>query len=160
MVPVALDPRSTPAPQPPVAARSGEFWITTDAARFDLSVVHGFLERAPWSPGVSLETVQRAIAHSLAFGLFHGERQIGFARAISDRATFAYLADVFVLESYRGRGLGSWMVGVILAHPELRGLRRWLLKTREAHALYRKHGFVPLPKPERWMLRVPSSTND
>lgn len=142
--------------------RRGEHAVSTDPARLDLAVVHGFLARSYWSPGIPIETVRRAIAGSLPFGLYlvapdtpeGTERQIGFARAISDRATFAYLADVFVIEPFRGRGLGKWLVETIVSHPDLQGLRRWALITRDAHAVYRAHGFAPLASPDRWMERA------
>lgn len=133
--------------------RRGDYLISTDTALLDLATVHGFLTTSYWAAGVPLDVVQRSIEHSLPFGLYHGDRQIGFARVVSDRATFSYLADVFVLEAYRGQGLGHWLVETIIAHPELQGLRRWMLATRDAHALYRSAGFVPLRTPERWMER-------
>ncbi len=95
--------------------------------------------------------VERSIRHSLCFGVFDGDEQIGFARVVSDRATFAYLADVFILESHRGRGLGVWLMECIKAHPDLHGLRRWILGTRDAHGLYRKIGFQPLAEPAIYM---------
>lgn len=133
--------------------RRGDYLISTDATRLDLPTIHGFLTTSYWAAGVPFDVVQRSIEHSLAFGVYHHDRQIGFARVITDRATFAYLADVFVLEPHRGQGLGHWLVETILAHPELQGLRRWLLATRDAHALYRSAGFTPLQAPERWMER-------
>lgn len=137
----------------PYEARRGPFLVTTDRARLDLEVVHGFLRRAYWSPGVPRATVERAIAGSLAFGLFEHDRQVGFARAITDGATFAYLADVFVLETYRGRGLGVFLMECVMAHPALQGLRRFTLATRDAHDLYRRFGFTPLSAPDRFMER-------
>jgi GNAT superfamily N-acetyltransferase len=113
----------------------------------DLDRIHGFLTASYWARGIPRATVERSIRHSLPFGLFRERRQIGFARVVSDRATFAYLADVFVAEEARGRGLGTWLVATALAHPDLQGLRRWLLATRDAHALYRKLGFAPLADP-------------
>src|SRR4249920_3350231 len=98
--------------------------ISTDPSRFDLDVIHGYLSRSYWSPGIPRETVERSIAGSLCFGAFDGQRQIGFARVVTDRATFAYLADVFVLEEYRSRGLGRWLVSSVMAHPDLQGRRR------------------------------------
>jgi GNAT superfamily N-acetyltransferase len=127
------------------------FVISTDPARLDLAGIHGFLTTSYWAKGIPLATVQAAIAHSLPFGIYEGERQVGFARVISDTATFAYLADVFVLEGWRGQGLSKWLLTCILAHPDLQGLRRWLLATRDAHGLYRQAGFQPLPAPNRWM---------
>ena len=129
------------------------FTISTDPAKLDLAVIHGFLTTSYWSPGIARERVERAIRHSLPFGVYEGERQVGFARVITDYTSFAYLADVFVLDAYRGRGLALWLMETILAHPELQDLRRWLLATRDAHALYRKVGFDALPTPERFMGR-------
>src|SRR5262245_12808655 len=115
--------------------RRDGYVISTDPGRLDLELVHRFLTQSYWSPGIPFETVSRMIDHSLPFGLYDGARQIGFARAITDRATFAYLADVFVLEEFRGRKLGEWLVEVVVSHPELQGLRRWVLLTRDAHSL-------------------------
>jgi GNAT superfamily N-acetyltransferase len=127
--------------------------VSDDAGRLDFAVVHGYLTRSYWSPGVAREVVERAARGSLAFGLYDGANQIGYARVVTDRATFAYLADVFVLEAHRGRGLGVFLVEAVLAHPGLQGLRRWLLATRDAHALYARFGFGPLPEPTRYMVR-------
>lgn len=126
--------------------------LSDDPARLDLDAVHAFLTRSYWSPGIPRETVERAAAGSLAVGLYAPDgAQVGYARVVNDRATFAYLADVYVLEAHRGRGLGRWMVGQILAHPDLQGLRRWLLTTQDAHGLYERLGFVRAPFPERFM---------
>ena len=130
---------------------NAEFTLTDERATLDVAYIHAFLSTSYWAQGIPLETVSKSLDNSLCFGLWHGGRQIGFGRAVTDRATFAYLADVFIDPDYRGRGLGKWLVTCILAHPELQGLRRWLLGTRDAHALYRKLGFVPLPKPEIFM---------
>ena len=131
----------------------GGFTISTDPGRIDLDVVHGFLVTCYWAEGIPRALVERSIEHSLCFGLYHGDRQIGFARVISDRATFGYLGDVFVLDAYRGRGLGRWLMEVVHAHPDLQGFRRWVLLTRDAHALYRQAGYAPLARPERYMER-------
>lgn len=131
----------------------GGFTISTDPARIDLDVVHGFLTASYWAEGIPRVVVARSIEHSLNFGLYHQGRQIGFARVITDRATFAYLGDVFVLEAFRGQGLARWLMDVVHAHPELQGLRRWVLLTRDAHALYRQVGYTPLARPERYMER-------
>ena len=135
----------------------GEFVISSDAARLDLDVIHTFLSTSYWAAGVPMEVVKRSIDHSLPFGIYHaGDREsrlVGFARVITDYATFAYLADVFVIEAYRGRGLAKWLVEVIVGHPDLQGLRRWMLATRDAHTLYNKVGFTGLKSSERWMER-------
>ncbi len=127
--------------------------ISTDPHQLDLSVVHGFLTTSYWAAGIPLDVVRRSIEHSLPFGVYAGDRQIGFARVITDYATYAYISDVFVLPDYRGRGLGRWLVETLVAHPELQGLRRWSLATRDAHALYQHAGFTPISAPERWMER-------
>lgn len=128
------------------------FEVSDDTERLDLDAVHAFLTQSYWSPGVPRDVVERAATGSLALGLYDGETQIGFARAITDRATFAYVCDVYVLESHRGRGLGRWLMECLLAHPDLQGLRRWLLTTQDAHALYEHVGFVRAPFPERFMV--------
>ena len=131
--------------------RNGDFEISTDAARIDVATVHGFLAESYWAHGIPRHTVEQAIRNSLCFGIYRGKQQAGFARVITDRATFAYLADVFVLPGFRGRGLSKWMMECILAHPDLQGLRRWSLVTLDAHALYQKYGFRELATPDRWM---------
>lgn len=133
--------------------RRGNFLLSTDRALVDVNVVHAFLTEAYWCAGIPRETVERAIRNSLCFAVFDGQRQVGFARVISDFATYAYLADVFVIEEYRGRGLSSWLMECIVAHPDLQGLRRWTLATRDAHGLYAKYGFTPLEAPDRFMER-------
>ena len=114
-------------------------------------MVHAFLARAYWSEGLPAKTLARAVENSLCFGVYDEDRQVGFARVITDRATFAYLADVFILESHRGRGLSKRLVAAIRAHPDLQGLRRWSLATRDAHGLYAAYGFRPLAHPEYHM---------
>ncbi|HLT45894.1 MAG TPA: GNAT family N-acetyltransferase [Rubricoccaceae bacterium] len=131
--------------------------VSTDPARLDLDVVHRFLsEDSYWARGVPRDVVERSVRYALPFGLYHrapeGEAQVGFARVVTDRATFAYLADVFVLDAHRGRGLGQWLTACVLAHPDLQGLRRILLTTQDAHGLYEKAGFVRAPFPERFMV--------
>jgi GNAT superfamily N-acetyltransferase len=128
-----------------------EFEISTDAARVDVAAVHSFLTNSYWAAGIPRETVAHSIQNSLCFGIYRGQEQIGFARVITDRATFAYLADVFVLAAFRGRGLAKWLIQCILSHPDLQGLRRWSLITRDAHGLYQEFGFQQLRTPERWM---------
>lgn len=131
--------------------RRGEYIISTDKQRLDLTTIHAFLSTSYWAEGIPLETVQRAIEHSMAFGLYRDEQQIGFARLVTDYTTFAYVADVFVLEPFRGQGLSKWLLSVMREHPELQGLRRWLLGTKDAHGLYKQFGFTPLWWPERFM---------
>ena len=133
--------------------RRDRYLVTTDKTRLDLRVIHGFLRRSYWAAGIPSEVVERSIRNSLAFGLFYDEEQVGFARVVTDRATFAYLADVFVPEGHTGRGLGGWMVEVVLSHPELQGLRRWMLATADAHGLYKRYGFASLKSPEIFMER-------
>lgn len=128
--------------------------ISTDNARIDEEVVINFLATAYWAANRAPETTRRAIAHSLCFGMYHGDKQIGFARVTTDYATFGYIGDVFVVEAYRGRGLAQWLMECIVAHPELQGLRRWLLITRDAHGLYEKTGFGPLVHADLWMERI------
>jgi GNAT superfamily N-acetyltransferase len=130
----------------------GEFLISTDPARLDLDVVHGFLTNCYWAKGIPREVVARSIEHSLCFGIYEDSgAQVGFARVVSDFATVAYLGDVFVLESHRGRGLSKWLMQCVVEHPALQNLRRWILLTRDAHALYSKFGFTPVNAPERYM---------
>jgi GNAT superfamily N-acetyltransferase len=135
----------------PYVWRRGERHISTDPAELDMDLVHGFLTTSYWAQGISRELVERSIAGSIPFGVFESGRQVGFARVISDRATVAYIADVFVLPEARGRGMGRWLVETIVRHPELQGLRRWILFTSDAHGLYAKVGFVPARRPERLM---------
>ncbi len=135
----------------PFTARRDGYELSSDSARLDLDVVHGFLATSYWAQGIPRDTVIRALAGSLNFGLYHAQGQVGLARFVTDRATFAYLADVFVLPAHRGQGLATWLVGTALAHPSLQGLRRMLLATRDMHALYAKVGFTPLVHPERLM---------
>lgn len=125
--------------------RRGAYLITTHKARSDLEAIYGFLKTSYWASGIPAETVRRSVENSLTFGLFTEGEQVGFARVVTDYATFAYLADVFVLEPHRRRGLGRWMMEVVFSHPELQGLRRWMLATRDAHGLYRKYGFADTP---------------
>jgi GNAT superfamily N-acetyltransferase len=133
--------------------RRGEYSISTDKGRLDVAVIHGFLTMSYWAAGVPMDVVKRSIEHSLAFGVFKEDQQVGFARVITDYATFAYLGDVFILEPYRGRGLSKWLMEVIVGHPDLQGLRRWMLLTRDAHGLYRQVGFTEPSHPERYMER-------
>jgi GNAT superfamily N-acetyltransferase len=127
--------------------RRGDYTISTDAKCLDVQAIHAFLSRSYWSPDIPMALVRRAIDHSLCFGLFHHDDQVGFARVISDRATFAYLSDVYVLETHRGHGLSKWLIEVVRAHPDLQGLRRFMLATRDAHGLYRRFGFNEPARP-------------
>jgi GNAT superfamily N-acetyltransferase len=127
------------------------FTVTDDPARLDRDVIWRFLASSYWAKNVPRATVDRSLDNSLCFALLDGARQVGFARVVSDRATFAYVMDVFVLSEYRGRGLGKWLIACVTSHPDLQGLRRWILGTRDAHGLYRQFGFTPLKKPETFM---------
>jgi GNAT superfamily N-acetyltransferase len=132
--------------------RRGEFLISTERERLNLDVVHGFLTNCYWAKDISREIVARSVEHSLCFGIYEGSgAQVGFARVVSDLATVAYLGDVFVLESHRGRGLSKWLMQCIVQHPALQNLRRWILLTRDAHGLYSQFGFTPVKAPERYM---------
>lgn len=142
----------TAAPAP-FRAERGPYRISTDPALVDLDVVHGFLTTSYWAAGVARDVVARSIEHSLVFGVYHGDDQVGFARVVTDRATHAYLCDLFVVEGHRGGGIGRWLVTTVLAHPELQGLRRWVLATRDAHGLYAALGFTPLAAPATFMER-------
>jgi GNAT superfamily N-acetyltransferase len=133
------------------------YLISTDASMLDLEVVHGYLSKSYWAAGVPEDVVRRSIENSLCFGVYRGDEQAGFARVVTDRATFAYLADVFVLEEHRGQGIGKWLVEVILSHPELQGLRRWMLATRDAHDLYQRYAFTELARPGIFMERKDAS---
>lgn len=137
------------------------YTISTERGRLDLGVVHRFIsEESYWGQGRSLEVVRRAVENSFPFGVYHGDEMVGFARVVTDYATFAWLADVFVLKEHRGRGLSKWLMEVILGHPELQGFRRWALATKDAHELYRKFGFIDLHRPERWMERPDPSMKE
>jgi GNAT superfamily N-acetyltransferase len=131
--------------------RRGGYLVSSDPARLDLDLLHAFLSRSYWARGIPRELVARSLRHSVCFGVYEWGRQVGFARVISDRATFGYPADVFVVGSHRGRGLSTWLVQAVLAHPELQGLRRFSLVTRDAHGLHARFGFGALDAPERHM---------
>ena len=134
-----------------IETRHENLLISTDPARLDLDAITDMLSRAYWAKGRTREVIARYVQHSLVFGVYDGEKQIGLARIVSDYTTFAWLCDVFIHEDYRGRGIGKWLMETILSHPELQGLRRFLLATRDAHGLYAQYGFKPLSIPERWM---------
>lgn len=136
-----------------------EFVISTDKIKLNLQLIHNYLyNESYWAKNISIATVKKSIDGSCCFGLYVNEninslldKQVGFARVVTDYATFGYLADVFIIEEFRGKGLAIWLMEVIMAHPDLQGLRRWLLATKDAHGLYAKSGFLPLDKPERIM---------
>lgn len=133
---------------------SDGYVLSTDKLKIELHVVHSYLSNdSYWAEGIPIETVQRSIDNSLCFGVYFEKHQVGFARIISDFTTFAYLADVFVLPAHRGKGLSKWLMEVIMKHPDLQGLRRFLLTTMDAHELYRQYGFTEYPQPERMMTR-------
>jgi len=131
----------------PYEVRKNDFLISTDRSLLNLDIIHGYLSKESyWAMNIPRELVEKSIEHSLCFGIYHQQQQVGFGRLITDQATFAYLADVFVLESYRGKGLSKWLMESIHAHPELQGLRRWVLGTRDAHGLYAQFGWAELPE--------------
>ena len=135
--------------------RRGDLELSSDPARLDRSMIYAFLsEHSYWAAGVPRDVVERALDHSLCVGIYRQNQQLAFARAVTDRATFAYVADVFVLPDERGMGLGKWLVDALLRHEDLQGLRRWLLATRDAHGLYAQFGFVPLANPARILERL------
>ena len=149
---------ATMNPTNPMRWQRDGFAIDTDPARLDVDVIHAFLAASYWAEGIPRAVVERSIAGALCFGIYDQRdaarpRLAGFARVVTDRATVAYLGDVFVLEEYRGRGLSSWLMECIDAHPDLQGLRRWVLLTRDAHGLYRKFGWTSIAKPDRYMER-------
>jgi GNAT superfamily N-acetyltransferase len=135
--------------------------ISDEPERLQPEVIVEYLARAYWSNQRPRAVIEKSLKHSLCFGVYEGsyenQTQIGFARVVSDHATFAYLADVFILESHQGHGLGKWLVQTILEHPDLQGLRRWMLATRDAHGLYAQFGFVPLENPDRYMTKFDSN---
>lgn len=131
--------------------QTGEYTVSSDRSRFDVDMIYQFLTHCYWAEGVPRAIVERSIDHALCFGVFDGEQQVGFARVITDRATYAYIGDVFIVESHRGRGLSKRLMKAIMEHPDLQGLRRWSLVTNDAHGLYQQFGFRPIAKPERYM---------
>jgi len=137
-----------------VVMEMGRFLISTDRSKLDVDVIHRFLARSYWAAEIPRETVARSIEHSLCFGVYDNASQIGFARVISDFATYAYVADVFILEPYRERGLGKELMASIMAHRDLQGLRRWSLGTRDAHGLYAQFGFKPVDNPSPIMMEI------
>ena len=137
---------------PDLTLYKNDFCISTQQSKLDLKAIHQFLsEEAYWSKGIPFNKVVTAAANSLNFGLYLNEKQIGYARIISDFATIAYLGDVYVLPEFRGQGLSKWLMQTIQQHPDMQGLRRWILLTGDAHGLYRQFGFTPIAAPEKWM---------
>ena len=131
-----------------------QFTISTDPARLDVDAITDMLSRAYWAQGRTREMIAHYLQHSLAFGLYDGSRQVGLARVISDYTTFAWLCDVIIHEEYRGLGLGKWLMETVHSHPDLQGLKRWMLATNDAHGLYSQFGWVPLEHPGRWMMKI------
>ncbi|MGA2592186.1 MAG: GNAT family N-acetyltransferase [Bryobacteraceae bacterium] len=140
--------------------RRGDYLISTDPVRLNINLIHEYLSTSSyWASGRPLEVVRSSIENSLPFGVFKGPAQVGFARVVTDYATFAWLADVFVLQECQAEGIGKWLIGVIVAHPRLQGMRRWILATKDAHGLYAKFGFTALHAPERFMERFVDRPN-
>jgi len=129
----------------------GAYYISTSKEKLDIGYIHRFLSGSYWAENIPLEIVKKSIEHSICFGVYEGNRQLGFARVVTDYATFGYLADVFIDEDYRGRGLSKWLMEIIMGHPQLQGFRTWQLATRDAHGLYARFGFAIPDKPERIM---------
>lgn len=134
-----------------IETQKGNFTISTDPSRLDVDAIADMLTRAYWAQGRPRERTERALANSLVFGVYEGDKQIGLARIISDYSIFAYLCDVFIHEDYRAHGLGKWLMQTVISHPDLQGLRRWVLATHDAHGLYEQYGFTPLENPHNWM---------
>lgn len=134
-----------------VQAQSGEYEISTNPDLLDVTLIHAFLTQSYWSPGIPRSIVERAISNSLCFGVYRGAEQVGFARVVTDKATYAFLADVFILPAHRGKGLSKWLMQVIKGHEDLQGLRRFMLGTWDAHGLYKQFGFGELADPSRMM---------
>lgn len=137
-----------------VEAQRERFTISTDPERLDIDRIADMLSRAYWAVGRPPARTRRALQNSLVFGLYEGERQVGLARVITDYSIFAYLCDVFIQEEYRAHGLGKWLIETILAHPDLRDVRRWVLVTNDAHELYKKYGFGTIEDPQHWMQKL------
>ena len=130
---------------------NGRYSISTDPARLDFHAVHAYLTEAYWARGRAYETVVRAVQHSLCFGLYDGDAQIGFARVITDYTLFSYLCDVYILDGHQGQGLGVWLIRTVLEHPELQSVRRWTLATSDAHGFYARFGFAAMANTDKYM---------
>lgn len=135
------------------------FSISTDKSKLDISMIHNFLKSSYWAENISKATVEKSIKNSLCFGVYEGNKQVGFAKVVSDYATSALLRDVFILEFYRGKGLGKWLIKYILEYPELQNVQKWLLGTKDAHGLYHRYSFQNLTEPETIMVRLNSKAN-
>ena len=133
--------------------KKDNYTISTDKQKLDITTIHNFLTASYWSSGISLEKVKRSVEHSLCFGLYDGNKQIGFARVVTDYTLFGYLADVFVIEEYRGKGLSTWLMECVVNHPEIKDLRGWMLATKDAHGLYEKFGFKLIEDPGKYMTK-------
>lgn len=132
--------------------KKDNYLISTDKVKLDINLIHDFLcNRSYWAKGIPFETVKTAVNNSVCFGVYDGDNQVGFARVITDKSTFGYVGDVFVLDHCRGKGLSKWLMECIMKHPELQGFRRWIILTRDAHKLYEKFGFTPVKKPQNYM---------
>jgi GNAT superfamily N-acetyltransferase len=127
------------------------FTVSTDKSKLNIELIHEFLSKSYWAAGRTREAIERSIKNSLCFGIYNGNDQVGFARVLTDFTVFAYLADVFILEAYRGAGLGKKLIGTILSYPELKTIKRWMLATSDAHGLYSQFGFKGLSQPEKYM---------
>jgi N-acetylglutamate synthase-like GNAT family acetyltransferase len=136
--------------------RKGIYLISTNKRKLKANTIHDFLTNSYWSKGISQAQVKKSIHNSLCFGIYYKENQVGFARVITDHVRFGYIADVFVIEKYRGRGLSVWLMKCILNHPELKDVKAWMLATRDAHGLYSKFGFQPLKEPQKYMRKLKS----
>ena len=146
--------QATPNPSEQELWQQGEYTISTDRSRLDIGLIHDFIcNHSYWGSGRARDVVERSIENSIAFGVYHGDQQVGFGRVVTDYATFAWVADVFVVPEHRGRGLSKWLMEIIIAHPKLQGFRRWVLSTKDAQGLYEQFGFIKLHRPERWMER-------
>jgi len=153
-LPQSLSPALSQRERESYTWQRGDYEISTDRSRLNIDLIHDYLSNhSYWAAGRSREVVERSIENSLPFGIYKSSGQVGFARIVTDYATFAWVADVFILPEHRGQGLSKWLMEVIIAHPQLQGFRRWMLSTKDAHGLYEKFGFIPLNKPERWMER-------
>jgi N-acetylglutamate synthase-like GNAT family acetyltransferase len=131
--------------------KKDNYLISTDKAKLDFDIIYNFLTNCYWAKGISPETVKKSVENSECFGVYENEKLVGFARVISDKATIAYLGDVFILPAYRGKGLSKWLMACIMKHPEFQQFRRWILLTRDAHELYKQFGFKEIEKPDRYM---------